>query len=93
MYTGLSAGLDRTFTLWSASVGKKFFKDKTGEIKFTVFDLLKQNQSLNRTVTNTYLEDVRTEVLSQYFMLTFSYNLRNFGTPKKPIQTEENFNR
>ena len=89
IFTGLTAGLDRTFTLWTASVGKKFFKNKAGEIRFTVFDILKQNQSLNRTVTNTYLEDVRTDVLSQYFMLTFSYNLKNFGTLKKQIQTEE----
>ena len=89
IFTGLTAGLDRSFTLWTASVGKKFFKNKAGEIRFTVFDILKQNQSLNRTVTNTYLEDVRTDVLSQYFMVSFSYNLRNFGTPKKQIQTEE----
>jgi hypothetical protein len=89
IFTGLTAGLDRSFTLWTASVGKKFFKNKAGEIRFTVFDILKQNQSLNRTVTNTYLEDVRTDVLSQYFMVSFSYNLKNFGTPKKQVQTEE----
>jgi hypothetical protein len=83
MFKGLSGGLDRTFTLWNASVGKKFFKDKTGELKISVFDILKQNQSLSRNVTNTYLEDSRNNVLGQYFTLAFAYNLKNFGTPKK----------
>jgi hypothetical protein len=82
-FKGLSGGLDRTFTLWNASVGKKFFKDKTGELKISVFDILKQNQSLSRNVTNTFLEDSRNNVLGQYFTLAFAYNLKNFGTPKK----------
>ena len=83
IFKGLSAGYDRNFTLWNAAVGKKFFKNKTGEIKLSVFDILKQNQSVSRTVTNTYLEDSRSEVLQQYYMLTFSYNLKNFGKPAK----------
>ena len=52
-------------------------------------NILKQNQSISRTVSNTYLEDVNSRVLQQYFMLTFSYNLKNFGTPKKTEKTEE----
>jgi vacuolar-type H+-ATPase subunit D/Vma8 len=66
------------------SVGKKFLKSKKGELKLSVFDLLKQNRSISRDVTETYIEDVRNQVLQQYFMLTFSYNLRNFGTVAKP---------
>jgi hypothetical protein len=89
IYNGLTAGFDRKFALWNASIGKKFFKNKAGELKISVFDILKQNQSISRTVSNTYLEDVNSKVLQQYFMLTFSYNLKNFGTPKKTEKTEE----
>jgi hypothetical protein len=89
IFKGLSGGFDRTFTLWNASIGKKFFKDNTGELKISVFDILKQNQSISRNVTNTYLEDSRSTVLQQYFLLTFSYNLKNFGAPKKVAATEE----
>jgi len=32
--------------------------------------------------TETYIEDVQTQVLQQYFMLTFSYRLRNFGAKR-----------
>jgi hypothetical protein len=81
-YTGLSAGFNQNYWLWNAAVGKKFLKKQVGEVKLSVFDLLKQNRSITRTVTESYIEDVQNQVLTQYFMLTFSYKLKNFGTPK-----------
>ncbi|MEO8404676.1 MAG: outer membrane beta-barrel protein, partial [Chitinophagaceae bacterium] len=81
--SGLSAGYNQSFWLWNASVGKKFLKKKQGELKLSVFDLLKQNQSIVRSVTETYIEDSRSQVLQQYFMLTFTYSLKNFGTPAR----------
>jgi len=78
-YKGLSDGFNQNFWLWNMSAGKKFLKDQKGEIKLSVFDLLKQNRSINRSVTESYTEDVQNQVLQQYFMLTFSYRLRNFG--------------
>jgi hypothetical protein len=89
IFKGLSGGFDRTFNLWNASIGKKFFKNKSGELKLSVFDILKQNQSLVRTVTNSYLEDSRSKVLQQYYMLTFSYNLKNFGNGKKQEKADD----
>lgn len=79
-YSGLSGGLNQSFWLWNAAIGKKFLKKQAAEIKLSVFDLLKQNQSIVRTVTGTYIEDAQNDVLRQYFMLTFSYSLKNFGT-------------
>jgi hypothetical protein len=81
-YTGLSQGLNQSYWLWNAAIGKKFLKNNVGELKLSVFDLLKQNQSIVRTVSENYIEDSQTKVLSQYFMLTFTYSLKNFGTPK-----------
>lgn len=71
---------DQNFWLWNMGVGKKFLKDQKGELKLSVFDLLKQNKSISRTVTESYVEDVQSQVLQQYFMLTFTYKLKNFGT-------------
>lgn len=78
-YKGLSDGFNQNFWLWNMSAGKKFLKDQKGEIKLSVFDLLKQNRSITRSVTESYTEDIQNQVLQQYFMLTFSYRLRNFG--------------
>jgi hypothetical protein len=81
-FTGLSEGFNQSFWLWNAGIGKKFLKNNAGELKLTVFDLLKQNQSISRTISETGIEDRQSVVLQQYFMLTFTYNLKNFGTPK-----------
>jgi hypothetical protein len=80
-YSGLTDGLNQSFWLWNAGIGKKFLKNKQGELKLSVFDLLKQNQSITRTVNGPEITDERNTVLQQYFMLTFTYSLKNFGTP------------
>jgi uncharacterized membrane protein YgcG len=78
-YRGLGQGYNQNFTLWNASIGKKFLKNNAGELKLTVFDILKQNNSISRNVTETYVQDVTSRVLTQYAMLTFTYTLKNFG--------------
>ena len=70
-------------------LGKKFLKNQAGELKISVFDLLNQNTSITRTLTETYREDVRSLVLKQYFMLTFTYTLRNFKSGSMPTQDNQ----
>lgn len=86
LYSGLAGGLDQNFTLWNASIGKKFLKNNSGELSLSVFDILNQNNSISRNVTQTYIEDTRTQVLNRYFMLTFTYTFKNF----KSGNVEEN---
>jgi hypothetical protein len=81
LYSGLTEGFNQSYFLWNMSAGKKLLKSKQAEVRLSVFDLLGQNRSLARNVTETYIEDERNQVLQRYFMLTFSYNLRNFGAP------------
>ncbi|MEO6730360.1 MAG: outer membrane beta-barrel protein [Ferruginibacter sp.] len=78
-YSGLTDGFNQNYWLWNAAIGKKFLKKQAAELKVSVFDLLKQNQSIVRTITGAYIEDAQSQVLQQYFMLTFSYSLKNFG--------------
>jgi hypothetical protein len=94
-YKGLSAGLNTNFWLWNIAIGQKFLKNQNGELKLSVFDLLKQNKSISRDVTNSQIQDVQNQVLQQYFMLTFTYKLRNFGKGKPPTNQdgERNFRR
>lgn len=77
-YTGLGQDFNLNFTLWNAAVGYKFLKNQAGELKLSTFDVLGQNNSISRTVTETYIEDLQTQVLQRYYMLTFTYTLRNF---------------
>ena len=86
--SGLSEGFNQKYSLWNAAIGKKFLKNKVGELKLSVFDLLKQNQSIVRTVDARYIEDAQSQVLQQYFLLTFTYNLKNFGVAKPTVKRE-----
>ena len=78
MYSGLGSGFNQSIWFWNASLGYKFLKDQALEVKINAFDILSQNKSINREVTETYIEDSRTNALTQYFMLMATYTLRNF---------------
>ena len=91
LYSGLSDGFNQSYWLWNMAVAKKLFKAQKAEIRLSVFDLLNQNQSIYRTVAETYIEDVTTQVVKQYFMLTFTYNLKNFGkAPARNLNQNQN---
>lgn len=77
-YRGLSGGFNQDYILWNAALGYKFAKKQQCEVRISAFDILKQNNSLARNITETYYEDVRTQVLSQYFMITFTWNIKKF---------------
>lgn len=78
--SGLSAGYDNSYLLWNMSLSKKLFADERGEISLSVNDLLEQNNSIDRNVTELYVEDVQSTILQRYFMLTFTYSIRNFAS-------------
>lgn len=77
--TGLSAGYDNSYLLWNMSLSKKVFADKSGEISLSVNDLLEQNNSITRNVTELYIEDVQSSILQRFLMLTFTYSIKNFA--------------
>lgn len=77
--SGRAAGFNQRFALWNVGVARQLFKQKQGELRLSVYDLLNQNRSIVRNVTDTYIEDVQSMVLRRYVMLTFTYNVRKFG--------------
>jgi uncharacterized membrane protein YgcG len=87
-YDGLSEGFDQNYWLWGGSIGKKIFKDNLGEISLSMFDILGQNQSIQRNVTEIYLEDVQTQVLQRYVMLNLVYQFRNWSTSRQSQQRD-----
>ena len=87
-YKGLAGGYNTNYWLWNMAVGQKFLKNEMGELKLSVFDLLKQNKSITRNVTDSYIQDVQNQVLQQYFMLTFTYKLKTFGKGKASNNNE-----
>lgn len=88
-YSGLSADYSENYILWNAAVGYKFLKNDRAELRLTAFDILKQNQSIARTVNELYIEDSITEVLQQYFMLSFSYTIRDFTLSEEQMEMKK----
>ena len=84
MYTGLGETYDQNYTVWNAGIGYRFLENNAAELRMTVFDLLRQNASVNRTVNDIYVEDSRTSVITRYAMLTFTYDLKTFSSDQPP---------
>ncbi|HBS86460.1 MAG: hypothetical protein A2W91_19790 [Bacteroidetes bacterium GWF2_38_335] len=82
-YYGLSESYDEDLVIWNMGVGYKFLKNNAAELQLSVYDLLDQNESFVRNVNSSYVEDVKTKLLQQYFMLTLTYNIRNFDAEKE----------
>jgi hypothetical protein len=90
---GQSAGYNQSIPLWNAGLAKLFLKNKLGELRITVFDVLNANKSFSRNVEQNYVEDVRTDVLNRYFLLSFTYHLRKFKGKSKPMREDLNNSR
>lgn len=89
-YKGLGATFNQNIWLCNAGFGYKFLKDNRGELKLSVFDALKQNTSIARTVSESYIEDKNTQILTRFYMLTFTYSIRHFKVKPAPKDAGKN---
>ena len=51
-YKGLTDGYNENYWMWSASIGKKIFKNQRGEISIVANDILDQNVGISRNVSD-----------------------------------------
>lgn len=79
----ITPGFQKHVVLWNMGLAYDFFKDKSAQVKLSAFDMLKQNTSVRRLVNELYIEDVQTDIVEQYFMLTFTWNFSRFGAKSK----------
>ena len=89
-YKSSTQGFNQNIFIWNASLGYKFLKDKSLDIRASVNDLLNQNSGLSRTISQTYIEDDRSSVLRRYMLLTVTWTMRYF---KGQLPTEQKSHR
>lgn len=75
---GLASNVNSNPTLFNASIEKTLFKNQSGFIRLSGFDIFNQNTSVTRQVTGNAIIDSRVNRLTRYFMLTFTYKLMKF---------------
>jgi hypothetical protein len=80
LQTNVPSAYESDVVLFNSSIGKKFLKDGRGDLRLTVTDVLEQNESVSRTVTESYVQDSRDLTLHRYTQLVFTYSFRN-GVP------------
>ena len=85
-YDNRPVGFNTTVFLITPAIAKQFLKNNAGEMRLSCFDLLKQNVAISSSASANQLINTRTNNLTQYFMLTFTYNLRSFGAQQQKGQ-------
>ncbi|HIX26447.1 MAG TPA: outer membrane beta-barrel protein [Candidatus Barnesiella excrementigallinarum] len=81
--SGYSAGYNTESWLWNAQASYQFLKGKNATIALKVYDILGQRNSIRRTITGNYIQDVEYNTLNTYGLITFTYRFNTFGD-KRP---------
>jgi len=82
--TGISENVTKNPFVINASLQKEFFKKRNGILSIEAFDLLHQNNFVNRVITPTGYTDTKSNALSRYVLVSFKMNLQKWsGTPSR----------
>ena len=76
--TNIADGFQKSAWFWNSSLSYAILKDK-GLVTLKVYDLLNQNTNAIRIASQDYIEDRQSTVLTQYFMLNFSWKFNSLG--------------
>lgn len=68
-----------TIPLVRSEISYYFLKANKGVLTLEGFDLLNQNKGLQRISRQNYLAENRTNIIGQYFMLSFKYRINSVG--------------
>jgi hypothetical protein len=82
---GLTGDVGKNLAILNASLEKQLFKKKNGIIRLQAYDVFNQNLNISRSVTYNSIIDTRSNRLTRYFMLSFTYRIQKFkGKPSQP---------
>ncbi|MDR3119143.1 MAG: outer membrane beta-barrel protein [Mediterranea sp.] len=75
---GYSGDFNANETSWNAQLSKNLLKNKA-TLRLKVYDILRQQTNLSRTITETLMSDTKYNTLGSYLMLHFVYRLNTLG--------------
>jgi Outer membrane protein beta-barrel family len=80
--SNVADNLDKNLTLWNAAFHYSFLKNDKADLKFSVFNLLRQTQNISRIIMENFISDIRVKNLNRYFLTSITYNLSDFENHK-----------
>ncbi len=72
-----STGKEDSYWHLNLGLSTKVFKSQRGELSLTAYDILSKEDERQHITTDLYTADYFTNQLTDFYMLTFSYKLRN----------------
>jgi hypothetical protein len=83
-YNGsIPAGMPKDAIRWNAALNITMLKNEVGVLKLAVNDILDQNNNIYVNANRNTITTSRSNILGQYFLATFTYNVRAAGVKKK----------
>lgn len=76
---GYSKGVAREEWLWNVQANVEFLRNKRATAFLRAYDLLHQRSTLARSVTANHIEETETNLLTDYFLIGFSYRFNTMG--------------
>lgn len=65
--------------IWNAQISKNFLKNNAATLRFKIYDILKQQTNLSRSISETQMSDTEYNTLGSYFMVHFVYRFNTLG--------------
>lgn len=79
--SSVSNSIDQEMVLVNAALTYLVLKENRGQIRLSVFDLLKQNQQLFQVPNGNEIVTGSSNAVTRYFMMSFVYNFNSFNKP------------
>lgn len=81
VYENKTRGLYQEMPILNVSFFKYVGKAQKSEIRLTVYDVFKKNLGVNQNAFQNFVSFEKTKTLSQYVMLSYTYNMRGLSSP------------
>jgi hypothetical protein len=75
---GYSGDFNTNEIIWNAQVSKNILNNKA-TLRFKIYDILKEQSNLSRSISETRMSDTEYNTLGSYFMVHFVYRLNTLG--------------
>jgi Outer membrane protein beta-barrel family/Carboxypeptidase regulatory-like domain len=85
IYNSTTTNFHQTIPLWNMSLSRFVLKNKTGEFKIGVNNLLNRSLSVTQTASTNYLQQSTTNNLGRFYMVSFTYVLNKQLNPMNGV--------